>query len=310
MDIPPQCLHLVHPDPWNYGLSLLILVGMILSYMPQHIRIVMRRSSAGISPFFILLGAVSMSCSLANILSLPGSRSDAACCRVIDGSACLGALLGIAQIAVQWGSFFLVMFLFLAFFPRTEEPVLSEEPEPAAECATQYYKAVAIVTFCIAHFLVVAGVTLGLLAHAPHRLEGWAEALGVVGAVLTAFQYLPQIATTWRLQRALSLSIPMMCIQTPGSFLFAASLAMRLGAAGWSSWGIYVVTGCLQGTLLVMTTVFELRARKGCNMDADDADEHAARRSGDRERHDGLRSRPGRGHGEGAPLLDRSQEAD
>lgn len=54
----------------------------------------------------------------------------------------------------------------------------------------------------------------------------------------------------------------MMCIQTPGSFVWAASLAARLGASGWSAWGVYVVTGLLQGTLLVMGIVFEYRHKQ------------------------------------------------
>lgn len=48
-----------------------------------------------------------------------------------------------------------------------------------------------------------------------------------------------------------------MCIQTPGSLIWAASLAAREGAKGWSIWGVLVVTACLQGTLLVMAIYFE-----------------------------------------------------
>lgn len=48
-----------------------------------------------------------------------------------------------------------------------------------------------------------------------------------------------------------------MCIQTPGSLVWAASLAQRLGVEGWSAWGVYVVTALLQGTLLVMGIYFE-----------------------------------------------------
>lgn len=64
------------------------------------------------------------------------------------------------------------------------------------------------------------------------------------------------------LKKVGSLSIPMMCIQTPGSFVWAASLAARLGEEGWSAWGVYLVTGCLQGSLLVMGIYFELMDRK------------------------------------------------
>ena len=54
----------------------------------------------------------------------------------------------------------------------------------------------------------------------------------------------------------------MMLIQTPGSFVWSASLAARLGVEGWSTWGVYLVTGCLQGCLLVMGIYFEVQARK------------------------------------------------
>jgi hypothetical protein len=60
-----------------------------------------------------------------------------------------------------------------------------------------------------------------------------------------------------------SLSIPMMLIQTPGSFVWAGSLAARLGVEGWSTWGVFLVTGCLQGCLLFMGIYFEVQARKG-----------------------------------------------
>ena len=53
----------------------------------------------------------------------------------------------------------------------------------------------------------------------------------------------------------------MMCIQTPGSYVWAGSLAARLGWAGWSTWGLFLVTGLLQGTVLAMGIYFELRNR-------------------------------------------------
>lgn len=51
----------------------------------------------------------------------------------------------------------------------------------------------------------------------------------------------------------------MMCIQTPGSFVWSGSLAKRLGLAGWSTWGIFLVTGILQGMVLTMCISFEFK---------------------------------------------------
>ena len=46
-------------------------------------------------------------------------------------------------------------------------------------------------------------------------------------------------------------------------------MAARMGWAGWSAWGIYIVSGSLQGTLLVMAIVFEMRARRREKLDGD-----------------------------------------
>ena len=53
-----------------------------------------------------------------------------------------------------------------------------------------------------------------------------------------------------------------MLIQTPGSFVWSGSLAARLGIEGWSTWGVFLVTGCLQGCLLGMGIYFEVLAMR------------------------------------------------
>lgn len=122
------------------------------------------------------------------------------------------------------------------------------------------------------HAVVTLVVSALLIYLAPHHLQSWANAIGILATLLAAIQFIPQLFTTWRLQAAGSLSIPTMCIQTPGSFVFAASLAKRLGPAGWSLWGIYLVTGCLQGSVLGMCIYFELRERKRRRKESVDGD--------------------------------------
>lgn len=76
------------------------------------------------------------------------------------------------------------------------------------------------------------------------------------------------------LQAVESLSIPMMCIQTPGSFVWVGSLAARFGWEGWSTWGIYLVTGVLQGCLLVMGITFEVRKWKKRKQEGEGGEEN------------------------------------
>lgn len=104
---PPQdrCVELSKPSYVNFSFSILILLGILVSYLPQHIRIINRKSSFGLSPYFVLLGTTSGTCQFANILTLPGSRADMACCREIDGFSCFAGLLGIMQVGMQWTCF-------------------------------------------------------------------------------------------------------------------------------------------------------------------------------------------------------------
>ncbi|KAI3068944.1 hypothetical protein CBS147353_7239 [Aspergillus niger] len=62
----PRCEHLASPDIKNFILSILIVFGILLSYTPQHVRILTMKTSFGISPYFVLLGTTSGSSALAN----------------------------------------------------------------------------------------------------------------------------------------------------------------------------------------------------------------------------------------------------
>jgi len=83
-------------------LSSFIVVGMLVSYLPQHFRIIKRGTSEGISSWFVLLGTTSATSAFANILLLPQSRHDIECCKEIEMFHCAAGLLGIAQLGIQW----------------------------------------------------------------------------------------------------------------------------------------------------------------------------------------------------------------
>jgi hypothetical protein len=148
--------------------------------------------------------------------------------------------------------------LFLVFFrydyaevPHDELLEIVLEPQP------KWQTAVVVGSGSFLHGLVVIVVSGIITLAAPTHLNNWANFLGIMAALLAAVQYIPQIWTTYHLKHVGSLSIPMMCIQTPGGFIFAASLFVRLGWAGWSTWGIFVLTAVMQGCLLTMAIYYE-----------------------------------------------------
>jgi len=243
----------------NFFVSILLILGILMSYLLQHVRIISRGTSEGISPYFVLLGVTSANAQFGNILTLPESRADVMCCKEVSPFECTAGVLGIVQIGTQWICFAVILLLFLVFFRRDDAEVDEDEQELDPDRPT-WRTALIVAAVCIVHGFAVVIVSASLSLGAPQYLLPWANFLGISAAVLAAIQYFPQIWTTYKLKHAGSLSILMMCIQTPGGLLFAASLAARLGWGGWSSWGVYVLTAFMQGILLAMAIRYEWQA--------------------------------------------------
>ncbi|KJZ79176.1 hypothetical protein HIM_01327 [Hirsutella minnesotensis 3608] len=254
-----ECESLKSPSYLELVISVLILLGLLVSYLPQHYRIISRGTSEGISPYFVLLGTTSATAGFANILTVPPSRTVIGCCKDIGGFGCAAGLLGVAQLGVQWLCFTLILVLFLIFFRYREANVPQDE---LSGDSPKWQTAVMVGLLCVLHGLIVIIVTGVFAIAVPDHLTSWANVLGIMATLLAAIQYVPQIWTTYHLKHVGSLSIPMMCIQTPGGFLFAASLYARLGPAGWSTWIIYLITATMQGTVLGLGIYYEIAARR------------------------------------------------
>jgi uncharacterized protein with PQ loop repeat len=104
---PLVCNDLEDPSLSQFSLSLFIVVGILVSYLPQHLRIITRRSSEGLSPYFVLLGTTSSTFAIFNVICLNSSIRTIACCRHggISQFDCFAGLLGIIQVGVQAISF-------------------------------------------------------------------------------------------------------------------------------------------------------------------------------------------------------------
>lgn len=89
---------------------------------------------------------------------------------------------------------------------------------------------------------------------------GWCAAFQMLlGMILLCVQSVPQIITTRRMKRLGSLSIPTMCIQVPGYFIWAAAMRGRYPSVIWLP---MLVAGVLQGVLLVLCVYLERERKK------------------------------------------------
>ena len=109
--------HVDH-DPVAVYLSTFLCVGLVVSYLPQIIRIVLNKSSQGFSPWFLLLGATSSASSFLNVVALQWGI--VLCCPSLPALQCTESLLGIFQVGLQWLMFATVFVLFLIYYPADQ----------------------------------------------------------------------------------------------------------------------------------------------------------------------------------------------
>ncbi|EDK43149.1 conserved hypothetical protein [Lodderomyces elongisporus NRRL YB-4239] len=229
----------------NFAFSILITFGIIISYIPQYRRIYLKRTSEGLSTNFLLLGSCCSIFTLTNIF-LVSSRARQ-CCYIgaLNTFNCISSQLNLFQIGIQCVCAIMILVLVLVL---TKDSIKQDKHE---------YARIEVVGKIVMLHGVVSLVELLIGFNSSSTvLYSIANINGLISAALTVVKYVPQINTTYHLKHPGTLSIGMMCIQTPGGFVFAATLMFTKGSH-WSSWVSYLVAALLQGTLLTLCIYYE-----------------------------------------------------
>ncbi|KAI0267314.1 hypothetical protein BC834DRAFT_968836 [Gloeopeniophorella convolvens] len=251
-----------------------LILGLWISYAPQHFRIINKGSSEGFSPWFLLLGSTSSASGMLNMLVMQWGI--VRCCRTYGALDCLETVAGVIQVGTQWFLFTVILVLYMIYFPSHLKFVTvaidSYDSRPPEHVKTNlksdnWRLSIILSWVVLIHLLFCTFVTFILLSSSSsdpsgsirsHQLELWATFLGISSAVLAALQYAPQILHTYRLKLVGALSIPMMLIQTPGGFIMVLSIAIRPGT-NWTSWIMFLVAAIMQGMLLAMCIFWKVR---------------------------------------------------
>jgi uncharacterized protein with PQ loop repeat len=234
----------------SFFIGLLLAIGIFTSYLPQHVKILKRRTSEGLSPDFILLGSLSAFSALTNIFifTIPAREC---CYSTLTALQCSSSLIGLLQIFLQaFGS--ILVFLLCIFATKNS---IRESQEDYRKLKINYYIFLIYVT---TNILFVSYLRLRKDKHKMDSLLLFADFSGIFSTIMSIIQYIPQFVTTFRAKHAGTLSIPMMCLQTPGGYIWSYSLFAQPGSQ-WSSWLPFFAGANLQMILLSMCLYYNLK---------------------------------------------------
>jgi len=99
----PDCGKLRDANSYaQFGFTVIVVVGTILSNIPQQYRIARRRSAEGLSAYFLLTGLVSSTCGVANIIAL--GQDIFKCCETggLSYVECTSSVMGIVSYCTGW----------------------------------------------------------------------------------------------------------------------------------------------------------------------------------------------------------------
>ncbi|ETW77024.1 hypothetical protein HETIRDRAFT_241237, partial [Heterobasidion irregulare TC 32-1] len=245
-----------------------LILGLCISYAPQHARIIRLGSSEGINPWFLLLGSTSAASGMLNMIIMQWGVLK--CCKVFSFGNCLETIAGVVQVIVQWFLFTMIMVLYMIYYPqhlkygrpRTTAPLTTELKK-----ANHWSLSVILCWAVLIHLIFIAIVSFHFISASPSDPSGtvrspqlslWATFLGLSSGFLAALQYGPQLVHTYHTKLVGALSIPMMMIQTPGGFIMVLSIALRPGT-NWTSWIQFLVAAIMQAILLTMCIAWKYR---------------------------------------------------
>ncbi|KAJ3225948.1 hypothetical protein HK099_005881 [Clydaea vesicula] len=264
-------------------LGIFLSCGMLLSYIPQFYKIIYKKTSEGLSVYFILLGNLGSISVVSNVLILQFPVFHC-CSKNWPAITCAENVMGITQVAIQLCCLFLLTSLYFIYFPehlkfefsgpihQSEDDTQNVSSFPAHSHIIEYrasrqWRRSIMVGFSIIAFTFLAAVTVtrslileSLNPNIPNgeRSQGAiaiASVFGISATFLAIVQFVPQIITTFLARRVGALSIPTMLIQCPGSFVFVYSIYIQPGT-NFTSYISYLASGTLQAVLLIIAIIW------------------------------------------------------
>lgn len=234
----------------DFILAWVLTVGIYISFVPQHVKVIKRRTSEGLSPSYLLMGSISAFASFVNmyLVTVPARHC---CTHTLNAYQCANAMSGYVQVGVQAIGYCLIIVLCVYLTKNSPNQSAHE------------YKLIYRYFLFFVLYVVICFIACIVIVHAPGQQRArvpFADFSGVLSTILQVLQYIPQLWTTFKLSEPGSLSIPSMVIQVPGTFYWAYSLYDD-PASKWSSYVPFFAAASLQAILLLLCIYYKIYHR-------------------------------------------------
>jgi len=243
----PECYEA--PSAPNVAIGVFLIVGTIVSYIPQYLSIIRNQSSDGIN--YIMLGFALASSFFtainAGILNWPYII----CCLELTGVECLANNIATEQLLSGLLCYTLLYVVFLMYCRTT--------PKTEQRFNRAWWLFFAIICASIG-LAAGGGILYYNLNYSSTTLQSYARTLGLISAVLMIVQWTPQIYTTVKLKSAGSLSVTMILLQLPGALLVVFFQGVVNGA-DFTTWAPYIFGAIQMAILVALIFAFKLRDR-------------------------------------------------
>ncbi|ORX50329.1 hypothetical protein BCR36DRAFT_290303 [Piromyces finnis] len=241
-------------------LGVLITFFLVVSYIPQILKLIKTKNSYGISPYAQMLSFTAQTLTLFNIFLLQQDIFDCCVLGKYTIPYCMGTLIGLIQVFIQWCCIATIVYLFIRYFPCRANQEYTAIDIQGEVLIAEWKVIVRVIYFLIAMLTVIVLLTLIsiFMSWDKNSIIYLAGIYGLGSTLFSLIQFLPQIRKTFVNKSVGALSIPSMLIQCPGSFILVIFLAIQSGT-NWTTWITYFVSGTLQGFLLILCIYYTFK---------------------------------------------------
>eukprot|EP00026_Physarum_polycephalum_P012922 Phypoly_transcript_13273.p1 GENE.Phypoly_transcript_13273~~Phypoly_transcript_13273.p1 ORF type:complete len:314 (+),score=25.43 Phypoly_transcript_13273:42-944(+) len=238
---------LVDMNTMSIIFGIFLIIGSVISVLPQHYKIWKNKTSVGVSFLWLFLGSINQFAGALNAVVLKFPQEQA--CTVLGLGRCLPSLLSLIQLSALFIFTFPIYLWCLKFLDY-------RNTTPRERKIARILFGVLIIFFFVVS--LIATVLILFTGECSRETVLYGSGLGLLSTIVTFIQWSPQIYATFKRKSVGSFSILMLCIQCPGSALIVYFLIFA-SHEQVTTWLSYVSSLVQQIVLLILLVYYHYK---------------------------------------------------